>query len=189
MTDQGIHRRAIIAGGIAAGAALFMPARLGSAVFTSQQPPGPEKRLAFRCVHTGHKCDAVFMRGTQYDRQGLAELDRGLCDWRTREKIEIDRDLLSLLVDLRDSMGVSLRTPFELISGYRSPGTNAALHGRSDGVATKSQHMLGKAVDIALPGISTDSIRQAARSLARGGVGHYPRDGFVHLDTGRIRFW
>jgi len=201
MIDHSIQRRALLAGGIAAGAALFVPARLASAIQplseslpaapapSSMLATGPEKRLALRCIHTGHSCDAVFQRGRRFDAAGLAELNQGLRDWRTGEQIEIDRNLLSLLAELRDSLGLTARTPFQLISGYRAPGTNAALHGRSGGVATKSQHMLGKAVDIALPGTPTDRIRQAAMALRGGGVGHYPEDGFVHIDTGRVRFW
>jgi len=201
MTDHALSRRSLIAGGAVAGAALLLPGRLGSGLqFATVRDPalwapeparaaGPEKRLAVRCIHTGHRCDAVFMRGDSFDAQGLAELDEGLRDWRTGAQIAMDRDLLKLLVDVRDALDLPSRTAFQLISGYRSPHTNAALHERSHGVATKSQHMLGKAVDIALPGVSLDRIRQVGRSLGVGGVGYYPKDGFVHLDTGRVRFW
>jgi uncharacterized protein YcbK (DUF882 family) len=153
------------------------------------RPALPEQRLALRCVHTGHRCDAVFKRGDAFDPAGLSELDNGLRDWRTGDAIEMDRDLLVLLARVRDTLGIAASTPFQLISGFRSSATNASLHARSGQVATKSQHMLGKAVDIALDRVPLDRIRDAGLSMRRGGVGFYPKDGFVHLDTGRLRHW
>lgn len=199
MSETGLSRRALIGGGIATGAALLAPVALRDpappafaplpAEPVRQAVAGPELRLAFRCTHTGLTSDACFRRGDSFDRQGLAELDHALRDWRTGQATEMDRGLLDLLVRLRDRLDVAPGTPFDLISAYRSPHTNDALRGRSGGVASKSQHVLGKAVDIALPGISTHRIRDAALALRGGGVGHYPADGFVHIDTGRVRFW
>lgn len=200
MTASTLTRRGLIAGGLtAAGTALILPGRFGEGMglapmreISPVSPPRvalPEQRLALRCIHTGHHCDAVFMRGADFVDEGLAELNQGLRDWRTGDATAMDRDLLRLLVNVREKLEVPARTPFQIISGYRSPRTNAALHERSNGVATKSQHMLGKAVDIALPGVPLDRIRTAARSLDAGGVGFYPKDGFVHLDTGKVRFW
>ncbi len=151
-----------------------------------------EWRLALRNVHTSEKVDAVFVRGGQYVPAGLAELNHGLRDWRTGEAFAMDRQLLALLVSLRDSLGMSGKTSFDLISGYRSPKTNGALQsagGAHSGVASQSQHMLGKATDIHLPGVALDRLRQAAMALGKGGVGFYPADGFVHVDTGRVRHW
>lgn len=148
-----------------------------------------ERRIAFRNVHTGERIDARWYGAGGYDAAGLAEIDHGLRDWRTGETARIDPNLIALLGTLRDRLDVSPRKPFDLISGYRSPHTNAALHDRSTGVAAKSQHMLGKATDIALPGVPLHRLRTAALAAGRGGVGFYPRDGFVHVDTGRVRFW
>ncbi len=153
---------------------------------------GGEWRLAFRNVHTNESVDALFARGGQFVPAGLAELRHGLRDWRTQEMHDIDRNLLGLLVRLRDSLGVASNRKIDLISGYRSPNTNAALRakgGSHTGVATKSQHMLGKATDIAIPGVGLDNLRRAAVALKGGGVGFYPRDGFVHVDTARVRTW
>jgi uncharacterized protein YcbK (DUF882 family) len=198
-TDRLLGRRQLIAGGVLGATGLMMPAALTSAADPSylQASAGPaparaalpEQRLALRCVHTGRRCDAVFKRGERFDSSGLAELDQGLRDWRTGDATAMDRDLLMLLANVRDTLGVAASTPFLLISGFRSSATNAALHARSGQVATKSQHMIGRAVDIALDGIPLSRIRDAGLAMRRGGVGFYPKDGFVHLDTGRLRRW
>jgi uncharacterized protein YcbK (DUF882 family) len=195
-------RRALLWGGVAAGGALLLPGALGTAtrpflpvdtaVEGSRATPLAEKRIAFRSVHTGEKIDARYFNARGWDDQGLAEINQGLRDWRTGDVFAIDRKLIALLTELRDTLDVAAQKPFDLISGYRSPTTNSGLRkagGSHTGVATKSQHMLGKATDIALPGISLDRLRAAARAAAKGGVGFYPTDGFVHVDTGRVRFW
>lgn len=197
--NRPLGRRQLIAGGALGVAGLMIPAALSPAANppypqatagpAPARPALPEQRLALRCVHTGHRCDAVFKRGELFDSSGLAELDQGLRDWRTGDITAMDRDLLMLLASVRDTLGVAARTPFLLISGFRSSTTNAALHARSGQVATKSQHMIGKAVDIALDGIPLSRIRDAGLAMRRGGVGFYPKDGFVHLDTGRLRRW
>ncbi|WP_374147639.1 DUF882 domain-containing protein [Sphingomonas sp. 28-63-12] len=151
-----------------------------------------EWRLALRNIHTGETVDALFARSGQFLPQGLAELAHGMRDWRTGEAFAMDRQLLALLVNLRQTLGQPGNKAFDLISGYRSPATNGALKaagGAHSGVASKSQHMLGKASDIHLPGIALDRLRSAAMALGRGGVGYYPKDGFVHVDTGRVRHW
>jgi uncharacterized protein YcbK (DUF882 family) len=153
---------------------------------------GIEWRLAIRNVHTNETVDAVFARSGQFVAAGLAELNHGLRDWRTGETIGMDRRLLALLVSLRQKLELSGNRKIDLISGYRSPKTNAKLRsagGKHSGVAHTSQHMLGKATDIVVPGVSLERLRGAALALGGGGVGYYPRDGFVHVDTGRVRHW
>ena len=113
-----------------------------------------------------------------------------LRDFRQNEVKPIDPQLLDLLFEL----GGTLETdqPFHVISGYRSPHTNQMLRergGSDTGVATKSLHMVGKAIDIRVPGVKLDDLRAAAKSLKLGGVGFYPSSNFVHLDTGRVRYW
>ncbi len=95
------------------------------------------------------------------------------------------------LLDLLHALNLRLETPgpFQVISGYRSPQTNASLSAASSGVAPRSLHMQGMAIDIAIEGVSTEDIRRAALSLALGGVGYYPDPGFVHVDVGRVRQW
>lgn len=196
-----LDRRLLLWGGVAAGGMMMMSAAPGTAmrpflpvadITPAPAAPLPEKRIAFRSVHTGERIDARYFNASGWDDQGLAEIAHGLRDWRTGDVSPIDRGLIALLTELRDTLDVATQKPFDLISGFRSPATNSGLRkagGSHTGVATKSQHMLGKAVDIALPGIPLDRLRAAARAAAKGGVGFYPSDGFVHIDTGRVRSW
>jgi uncharacterized protein YcbK (DUF882 family) len=179
-----LSRRSLIGGAAMGGMAALLPLPAMAA--------GSEWRLAIRNVHNNETVDAVFARSGQFLASGLAELNHGLRDWRTGETTQMDRRLLALLVQLREKLDLSGRSKIELISGYRSPKTNAALRARGGehtGVASTSQHMLGKATDIVVPGVSLDKLRGAALALGGGGVGYYPRDGFVHVDTGRVRQW
>lgn len=152
----------------------------------------PERRIAFRNVHTRETFDARFFGANGWDAAGLAELNHGLRDWRNNEATAMDPQLMLLLAQVRDVLGVAPQAKIELISGYRSPQTNSALRARGGehtGVATKSQHMLGKATDIRMPGVALERLHMAALSMKAGGVGYYPSDGFVHVDTGRVRAW
>lgn len=181
---QAFSRRGVIGGVVAGGGALSLPLPAMAA--------GGEWRLAIRNVHNNDSVDTVFARNGRFVPEGLAELNHGLRDWRTGEVAVMDRRLLALLVRLRDTLAVPGNHKIDLISGYRSPKTNAALRaagGTHTGVASQSQHMLGKATDIMVPGIGLDKLRAAALSLGGGGVGYYPRDGFVHVDTGPRRHW
>jgi len=177
-------RRAMMGGSVAGAAMLMLPHRAAAAPV--------EWRLALRNVHNGETVDAVFVRGGRFVAEGLAELNHGMRDWRTGQMLAIDRRLLGLLVQLRETLGVAGNRRLDLISGYRSPATNHGLKsagGAHSGVASKSQHMLGRASDIHLPGIALDRVHAAAMSLRQGGVGYYPRDGFVHVDTAAVRHW
>jgi uncharacterized protein YcbK (DUF882 family) len=149
----------------------------------------PERRLSFHNIHTGEKADACYYSDGRMRPDGIAELNHALRDWRNGQVMSMDHDLFDLLTCVRERLGLGERTSFELISGYRSPATNAMLHERSGGVAAKSQHMLGKAADVRITGVPLERLHAAGLAMARGGVGFYPRDGFVHLDTGRVRTW
>ncbi len=144
-------------------------------------------RLHLDNLHTGEKIDCVFCENGRFLPDALAEIDWVMRDWRTDEQRPIDRKLLVLLDELHGRM--ESRAPFHLISGYRSPKTNAMLASASNGVARKSLHVLGKAADISLPDRPLKSLRETALAMQRGGVGFYPKSGFVHVDTGRVRFW
>ncbi|WP_174274949.1 DUF882 domain-containing protein [Sphingomonas bacterium] len=185
MLDFEIGRRRLLGGALSLGAASILGATGAFAAL-------PERRIAFKNVHTGDTVDARFFGASGWDRQGLAELNHGLRDWRNNAQTQMDPALLLLLSRIRDTLDVDPRTKFDLISGYRSPQTNAALRdrgGEHTGVASKSQHMLGKATDIHMPGIPLDRLHAVAMAMQAGGVGYYPRDGFVHVDTGRVRHW
>ena len=179
-----LSRRALVGGAIAGGTALAFP--------IPAMAVGTEWRLAIRNVHNNETVDAVFARSGAFVPEGLAELNHGLRDWRTGQATVMDRKLLALLVRLREKLELTGGAKIGLLSGYRSPATNAALRsagGAHSGVASQSQHMLGKATDIMVPGVSLDRLHGAALALGGGGVGFYPRDGFVHVDTGRVRHW
>ena len=149
----------------------------------------PERRLALSNPHNGERYDTCYFSGGRFRREGLMELNHAMRDWRTGDARRMDPALFDLLVRLRDRLDVSPHKHLKLVSGYRCPKTNRALHAHSHGVASKSQHMLGKATDIAIPGVALHRVRAAAVSLHGGGVGYYPHDGFVHVDTGRVRQW
>jgi uncharacterized protein YcbK (DUF882 family) len=122
-----------------------------------------------------------------YVPQALAEINYILRDYRNGEVREIEPGLLNLLFALQQKLECT--APFSIISGYRSPETNSLLHSRSKGVAKNSMHLLGKAIDIRLPGHELKTLHQAAVDLRRGGVGYYPSSDFVHVDVGRVRYW
>lgn len=147
----------------------------------------PRRRLQFLHTHTGETLTADYFNGGAYNENCLTAVDRLLRDFRTGEIHRIDPRLLDILSDLQDL--ADRHSTFEVISGYRSPVTNAMLHRKSSGVAEHSQHLLGKAIDVRLTGYSTRRLGEHARSLARGGVGFYPSSDFIHVDTGSVRFW
>jgi uncharacterized protein YcbK (DUF882 family) len=145
------------------------------------------RSVRFVHTHTGETLTASYFDGHAYDLACLSEVNHLLRDFRTGESHSIDPALLDILYDLQSL--ADREAPFEVISGYRSPATNAMLHRTSSGVAEHSQHLFGKAVDIRLSGYSTLNLSKHARALARGGVGYYPCSDFVHVDTGGVRFW
>ncbi len=145
------------------------------------------RSLSIRSLHTQEHLRATFFRNGRYDPVALREIDHLLRDWRTDAVHAIDPALLDTLCVLHRQVGG--REPFHLISGYRSPETNAALAAQNGGVARRSLHMEGKAADIRLPGCALATLHQAAVALKAGGVGLYTRSDFIHVDTGRVRYW
>lgn len=149
----------------------------------------PQGRLlAFDHTHTGEKLSLVYAAGEQYLGDALGKLNRFLRDHYTGEVGVIDPRLFDLLHQVRTELGC--KQSFQVISGYRCPATNDKLRGKGGGgVAKRSLHMDGKAIDIRIPGVPLKEVRDAALSLKAGGVGYYPSSQFVHLDTGRVRSW
>lgn len=147
----------------------------------------PEKQvLSFYHTHTGERFQCDF--ATQGSVPALLdELNRFLRDFRTGDIHPIDPKLFRTLHDIQQISGN--HSDIEIISGYRSPKTNSSLRSRSNGVAQKSLHMQGRALDIRLTGLKTSALRDIAASLRHGGVGYYPKSNFVHIDTGKVRFW
>ena len=138
-------------------------------------------------LHTGERFSSVYYANGSYLPDALAEATRVMRDWRTGDEHFIDPTLFDAL----HAVGGKLETrkPFQIISGYRSPKTNAMLHRRSNGVAEHSQHTVGKAIDLRIEGIELSNLRAAATAISAGGVGYYPVSNFVHVDTGRVRQW
>lgn len=146
-----------------------------------------EKRLCFYNAHTGERLDVCYCKDGYYLPEALLQINYILRDFRTGEVQPIDPRLLDTLHHL--SRKVSRRCTFHIVSGYRSPATNALLRRKSRGVAKNSYHMYGKAIDIFVPGYRLSRLRRLALSLKAGGVGYYPKTGFVHLDVGPVRQW
>ena len=156
----------------------------------SQGSIEPQAReLSFFHTHTGKQLDVVYWKDGNYVESALEEINHFLSDFRTGDIVEMDPELLDIIYDVRASLGSD--GTYQVISAYRSPKTNEMLRNRSaaSGVAKKSQHLLGKAIDVRLEGIETAQLRDAAIALQRGGVGYYRASDFVHMDTGRVRRW
>jgi uncharacterized protein YcbK (DUF882 family) len=143
--------------------------------------------LSFQNTHTGEKLKVTYWEDGKYLRDAMAEVNHHLRDHRSDERRDMDPGLLDQLFVLRKKLDTG--KPFHVISGYRSPRTNAMLRRQGRGVARRSLHMTGKAIDIRVPGRSLSQVRLAALSMHSGGVGYYPGPQFVHIDTGRVRRW
>lgn len=146
-----------------------------------------QRSVSFVHTHTGEQLTTTYFRAGQYDTSSIARVNYLLRDFRCGEVASMDIGLLDILHDLQ--VLADRDSTFEIISGFRSPATNAQLRAKSGGVAEKSLHMQAKALDIRLTGFSTKKLQQLAMSLQRGGVGFYSSSNFVHVDTGRVRHW
>ena len=138
-------------------------------------------------THTHERLTVPYFADGAYLPEGLASLNAFLKDHRTGEEHAIDPALYDILNDLRLATGT--KSPFQVISAYRSPRTNAMLREHGGGVAKGSLHLSGRAIDVRLADVSSASLRDAAIELQRGGVGYYRGPDFVHVDTGRVRRW
>jgi uncharacterized protein YcbK (DUF882 family) len=183
MPLQSARRRFLRQAALAAAGAL--PAL--SATTARASAPGL-RGLAMAHTHTGERVDIVFAVEDRYVPEALGSLNRFLRDHYTGDVGLIDPAVFDLLHRVQQVLGSERE--FEVISGYRCPATNTRLREtRGGGVARHSLHMEGRAIDVRLPGVPLADLREAALSLRSGGVGFYPREEFVHLDTGRVRDW
>ncbi|MGR6833914.1 YcbK family protein [uncultured Aliivibrio sp.] len=183
MSEFSPLRRKILLGGAATVGLSLFP----TLSFASQFENTPRK-LALNNLHTGEELQTEYFNGRGYQNTELAKLNHLCRDFRRNESIAMDTGLFDQLSAIQKVIGCD--TQVQIISGYRSPATNEMLRGKSHGgVAKKSMHMLGKAMDFRLEGVPLDEVRKAALSLKAGGVGYYPGSNFVHIDTGRVRFW
>ena len=180
-STAGVSRRDFLRLGTGLAVGLLCPAAVASLRVQ------PERSLAFYNTHTGESVQTVYWTAGEYLEDGLREINTVLRDHRADETYPMDRNLLDLLTALQAE--VDCRNAYHVISGYRSPATNASLRGKSSGVARRSYHMQGKAIDIRLPGCALADLHKAALDLKAGGVGSYAASDFIHVDVGPVRRW
>lgn len=169
------------------GAAEAGPLGWAPVVQRTQQHVDKEQRLFIKNKTTGEVFHDVVKQGPLVYEDAFAELDHLMRDWRRDETIQMDRKLIDVLIAVQDEVGHE--EPITIISGYRSKSTNEMLRRKIRKVAKNSYHIKGMAVDLRIKGMSTGALRQIAMHQRAGGVGYYPRSGFIHLDTGPIRSW
>jgi uncharacterized protein YcbK (DUF882 family) len=180
--NQDLNRRRFLRWGIAAAAAVVTPMPAWATALGTAK-----RRLSFVNLHTDETLTALYFANGSYQPNAVKDINYLLRDFRTGDVHPIDLRLLDLLYALQHR--VNSQSPFQVISGYRSPATNARLASLSDGVAHHSYHIRGMAIDIALTDRTLPALHQAALSLQAGGVGFYPKPGFVHVDVGPVRTW
>lgn len=184
-----MHRRKLLqlGFGAAAGASLFAGMGLPSLAFAEENRNAAPRSLAIHNLNTGEKLEALYFDQGAYVPDALTAVNKVMRDRRTGDVHPIDPKLLDLLVALRGQMEAT--ACYELICGYRSPATNAALHAHSRQVASNSLHIQGMAADVRIGGLDVQHLHKAALALRGGGVGLYPISDFVHLDVGPVRQW
>ncbi len=178
LSARGLARRRLVLAGAGAAAMLVAPTTVLAA-----RP----RALSFYHTHTGERLRVTYAEGRTHIPEALDKVNRFLRDFRTGEMHPIDPRLLDSLHQLQQATGG--RGPYEIISAYRSPQTNEMLRSNSNGVAQRSLHMEGRAIDVRLRGVATHRLRKAALALHPGGVGYYESSDFIHVDTGRVRTW
>lgn len=181
-SPAGGDRRGLFAGAVAvAGFALLTGISTTALAET--------RSLSFKQLHTGETLEVTFKRNGRYDSAAMKKINYIMRDWRRNEATTMDPKLVDLIWEVRRQAGSN--GPIYILSGYRSPVTNAMLRSRSRGVAKTSQHTVGKALDFYIPGVPLAKLREIGLKFQRGGVGFYPTSGspFVHLDTGSVRHW
>ena len=186
-----LSRRNFLGVGAVAVAGTLLPVRAVEAASANLAvSAAPDRSLSLFHTHTNERLTAAYCCDGEYVGKELSDINHLLRDFRVNEIKAIDPQLLDLLYELNGRLGTD--QPFHVISGYRTPETNAMLQecgGAKSGVATHSLHIDGKAIDIRVPGIKLEHLRDTAKSLRIGGVGYYPASNFVHVDTGRVRYW
>lgn len=194
-----VTRRGLIGFGAAAVSCAFAQSALASARLPLRRPDDSgsaataitgsdgARELHLLNTHTGEKLKRAYWAEGRYEPEVLKEIAHLMRDHRSGELHEIDPALLDALHAMR--LNLDSGEAFHIISGYRSPATNAQMRENNAGVARKSYHMRGMAVDIRLPGRDLTHLRKAAIDIGFGGVGDYPRSDFLHIDVGPVRQW
>jgi uncharacterized protein YcbK (DUF882 family) len=176
------QRRSFLKSSAVLASALSVPALSKAAA----NPPN-ERALRLYNTHTGESLRSIFWAEGQFIPEAMHDINKLLRDHRNNQVAQMDPQLVILLDRVSAQFGD--QHVLHVISGYRSPQSNALLHERTSGVAKHSLHMDGKAIDVRLPGVDLRALHKAAMAARGGGVGYYADSQFVHLDTGRVRYW
>ena len=148
----------------------------------------PEGRLRFYNVNTKERLEVKYRnRSGEYNQGAIDTLNYFLRCPHTNQACEMDLDLLEQINQIEKQVGKGKE--IRVYSAYRSPSYNKLLIRRGHGAAPNSLHTVGKAIDFAIPGVKLSQVRRTAARLKQGGVGYYWRQGFIHLDTGPVRYW
>lgn len=183
-TSIGMTRRGLL--GVFA-ATMVTAAPTYSNAFGLLKGAGDVRRVRMYSARTGESLDAIYWIEGEYIPEVLKEINYFMRDWRTDEKLKMDARNIDIIAATHRLLDVN--EPYTLLSGYRSPATNAALRSRSKGVARNSLHMKGQAADLRLKSRSVSQMAKAALACEAGGVGKYSRSNFVHMDCGSVRSW
>jgi uncharacterized protein YcbK (DUF882 family) len=184
MTKLGVTRRGVL-GVFAATAVVAAPTY--SNAFGLLRGAGDVRRIRLYSGRTGESVDTIYWIEGEYIPEVVKEINYFMRDWRSNDQIKYDLRAIDIMAAAHSLMDVS--EPYTLLSGYRSPATNAMLRSKSGGVARNSLHMKGQAADLRLKSRSVGQMAKAAEACASGGVGRYSRSNFVHMDCGPVRHW
>jgi uncharacterized protein YcbK (DUF882 family) len=176
-------RREFLGLGLTAAAASLVP----SEIYAAAKEIQPEKIICLHNVYTKETLETVYWKDGKYLPEALSDINHIFRDIRTGQEKTISKKLINLIYDLQQE--IKADGHFHVISGYRTPRSNALLSRTTKGVAKNSFHIYGKAVDIRLPDYNLSTLRRKAMKLRGGGVGYYPRSNFIHVDVGSVRYW
>jgi len=174
---------AVAATGFILPSSLILPAEAK----VKAKPSGASRRISLVALNNSDRFDGIYWENGRYLPDAQRKISHLMRDSHNGQIHKIDPHLFDQLWEL--SRLLNLKEPFQVVCGYRSPTTNALARRRSSGVAKKSLHMSGRAIDIRLAGRSVSTLSRAARSMKAGGVGYYPKSNFIHIDTGAVRTW
>lgn len=184
MTKFGVTRRGVLG---AFAATVVAAAPTYSNAFGLLRGSGDIRRIKMYSGRTGESIDTIYWIEGDYIPEVVKEINHFMRDWRSDDTTRMDLRTIDIMAAAHRLMDVS--EPYMLLSGYRSPATNAMLRSRSGGVARNSLHMKGQAADLRLKSRSVSQMARAAEACASGGVGRYSRSNFVHMDCGPVRHW
>ena len=184
ISNLGMTRRALL-GAFAATAVVAAPTYSSAAGFL--RGGGDIRRIRMYSGRTGERLDMIYWIDGDYIKDAVKEVHHFMRDWRTDQIKSIDLRTIDIMAAAHNLLDVN--EPYMLLSGYRSPQTNAMLRSRSRGVAKNSLHIKGQAADLRLGSRSVNQMAKAAMACRAGGVGRYSRSNFVHMDCGEVRSW